>query len=159
MQRFERPLVRFAWTHCGDLETARDAVQDTFLKLLRQDRRLTEDVESLASWLFAVCRNRLIDLHRKNHRIELMDTLTLDETPAAECAPDHALLQQDDSAQIQQLIAELPPRQQEVIRLKFEAGLSYAEISAATGLTSGNVGYLIHQAVQSLRHSWAACSQ
>jgi RNA polymerase sigma-70 factor (ECF subfamily) len=45
-----------------------------------------------------------------------------------------------------------------LLKLKFESGLSYKEIAAATGLTTSNIGWIIHQAVQSLRTSWQAQS-
>ena len=48
-------------------------------------------------------------------------------------------------------ISQLPDRQQEVLRLKFNAGLSYKEIAAVTGLTSTNVGFILHTAISKLR--------
>ena len=48
-------------------------------------------------------------------------------------------------------LKRLPPNQQEVIRLKFHGDLSYKEISAVTGLTTTNVGFLIHTALHRLR--------
>lgn len=53
--RFERPLISHANTITGDLESARDAVQETFLRLSRQDVSALEP--RLAPWLFFVCRN------------------------------------------------------------------------------------------------------
>jgi DNA-directed RNA polymerase specialized sigma24 family protein len=41
-----------------------------------------------------------------------------------------------------------------VVRLKFETGLAYRDIAAATGLSIANVGWLLHQAVTTLRHDW-----
>ena len=48
-------------------------------------------------------------------------------------------------------ISRLPDRQQEVLRLKFNAGLSYKEIAEVTGLTSSNVGFILHTAISKLR--------
>ena len=156
LARFERPLVRFAHSLCSDLEQARDAVQDTFIKLSREPAvpPTAESIEKLAPWLFTVCRNRVIDLHRKSHRLVPMDTERLEREPAEQHGPDHALDQKDTARQIRRMIAELPKKQREVIKLKFETGLSYKEISAATGLSCGNIGWLIHQAVQALRAQW-----
>ena len=57
----------------------------------------------------------------------------------------------DNAAQAAELINQLPPRQQEVIRLKFQSGFSYKEISRITGLSVSNVGFIIHTAVKTLR--------
>jgi len=53
------------------------------------------------------------------------------------------------------LIGELPRNQQEVIRLKFQNGFSYKEISRITALSVTNVGFLIHTAVTQLRREFA----
>ena len=161
LARFERPLVRYAFGLCGDLEQARDAVQDTFIKLSRDPARAAtpathDSIEGLAPWLFTVCKNRVIDFHRKNSRLVPMDTTLLEQAPAATPAPDTALDGKDTARQLRALIAELPEKQRHLLKLKFETGLSYKEIASATGLTTSNIGWLIHQAVQSLRASWAA---
>src|SRR3954454_8070550 len=65
--RFEGPLLLYASRLLGDAETARDVVQDTFLRLCGQDRAAVGD--HLAEWLFTVCRNRALDVLRKEHRM------------------------------------------------------------------------------------------
>ena len=54
------------------------------------------------------------------------------------------------------MLAGLPDNQQEVVRLKFQDGLSYKEIAGVTGLTVSNVGFLIHTAIHTLRREFAA---
>ncbi|MDB6135946.1 MAG: family polymerase sigma factor [Verrucomicrobiales bacterium] len=154
LERFERPLIAFARSVCGDIETARDAVQDTFLRLARQPP--AGEVESLAPWLFTVCRNRLISLQRKNQRLIPMETLTLPD--AADPAPSPAAQAEsrEASSRLSQIIATLPARQQDLLRLKFHGGLSYRDIAAATGLSVTNVGTLLHQALDTLRRRYAA---
>lgn len=65
-----------------------------------------------------------------------------------------------ENAEIQEavlrLIDQLPRNQQEVIRLKFQNGFSYKEISRITELSVSNVGVLIHHAVARLRSEFAA---
>jgi RNA polymerase sigma factor (sigma-70 family) len=157
LARFERPLISFAHNLCGDWEQARDSVQDTFLRLTKSGKPPRDgDVENLAAWLFTTCRHRIIDWQRKNKRIAPMDTLMLETLPEPADAPDTALEAKDTASQIRTLVRHLPPDQQTVIQLKFEAGLSYKEIAAATGHTTGTVGWLIHTAVAALRSSYAA---
>jgi len=47
----------------GDIEQAREVVQDTFLKLCRQKPAQIRNY--LAQWLYTVCRNRALDVLRK----------------------------------------------------------------------------------------------
>lgn len=55
------------------------------------------------------------------------------------------------AAHVLELVGELPDNQREVLRLKFQAGLSYQEISQVTTLSVSNVGYLLHTAIKRLR--------
>lgn len=63
---------------------------------------------------------------------------------------------QDTSSEVLRLLETLPENQQEVVRLKFQNGLSYREISEITGLSVSNVGYLLHAAIQTLRRKLIA---
>ena len=49
------------------------------------------------------------------------------------------------------VLETLPPKQQEVIRLKFQGEMSYKEISEVTQLSVSNVGFLIHAGLKRLR--------
>ena len=54
-----------------------------------------------------------------------------------------------------QALALLPENQQEVIRLRFQNGLSYKEIAGVTKLSVSNVGYLIHTGIKAIREKLA----
>ena len=70
--RYERPLCQYAFRLTGNYESARDAVQDVFLKLWRAE--VLED-ERTAPWLFRVCRNRCIDMLRKEKPMQPLTDL------------------------------------------------------------------------------------
>ena len=87
-----------------------------------------------------------------------MSSLTDQQSTAqASREPDQAdVAEQRDSAQmVVRLVEDLPHNQREVIRLKFQDGLSYREISRITELSVSNVGYLIHTAIRRLRNEMA----
>ena len=75
---------------------------------------------------------------------------------ADEPRPGRALEREETQAAVLRLIERLPPNQQEVVRLKFQNGFSYKEISRITELSVGNVGFLIHTAVARLRAEFVA---
>jgi RNA polymerase sigma-70 factor (ECF subfamily) len=52
---------------------------------------------------------------------------------------------------LEMYLQRLTPNQREVVVLKFQQGLSYEEISRVTGLSNGNVGFLLHNALKRLR--------
>lgn len=83
-----------------------------------------------------------------------MTTMTLDavmDSASLAPQPDDAAEQRDSTDKILSLLSELSANQQEVLRLKFQHGLSYREISSVTGLTETNVGFLIHVGIKKLR--------
>ncbi|MBI5368939.1 MAG: sigma-70 family RNA polymerase sigma factor [Planctomycetes bacterium] len=146
---FERPLVRYALSLTGDLERARDAVQETFLELVRHAP--TVDRHRPAPWLFTVCRTRAIDRARKESHMQTTDSAALAAQPSPAPAPEAAAAAREEAEQARRLLARLPAKEQEVVRLRFQEGLRYKEIAAVTGLTVNHVGVLLHGALARLR--------
>jgi len=145
----EGPLLAYAVRLCrGDLERARDLVQDCFLRLLKADR--AEVGERTAVWLFHVCRNRALDLHAKERPMLALDAAEPPPDPRS-ASPVEDLAARDEATRLNALVERLPARERELVRLKFEHGLSYAEMGTVTGLTAGNVGFLLHKALRALR--------
>lgn len=149
MERHAAPLTRYAMLITGDLERARDVVQDTFVRLCDEKRSRVEP--HLAQWLFKVCRNRALDVQRKESRMTTLTEIEMNSRPSAEPSPAMAAEQRETTSEILRLVATLPKNQQEVVRLKFQNDLSYQEISVITNLTVTNVGFLIHTAIKNLR--------
>jgi RNA polymerase sigma factor (sigma-70 family) len=152
--QYEGPLLRYAAQITGEVERARDVVQDTFLRLCSQPRAEVDG--HVAEWLYTVCRNRALDVRRKEKR---MQSITVEQTagqPSGE--PDQAavLERQEIAERVLRLVEGLSENQREVLRLKFQEGLSYREISGITRLSVSNVGYLIHTALRRLRDQLAA---
>ena len=84
-----------------------------------------------------------------------MKTLTPQQAGAqSKTQADHetAAENRDTAEHIFKMLGGLSDNQQEVVRLKFQGGLSYQEISRVTDLSVSNVGYLIHSAVQKIRN-------
>ncbi len=150
LTRYERPLVSYARGITGDIESARDAVQETFLRLSRQDVAALEP--RLAPWLFLVCRNCALDHCRKIARFP--GTPLDDDLPDSSRSPAESAADDDEASQLRALLDRLPERQRELVRLKFDAGLSYREIGEAMEMSVPNVGFQLHTAIQTLRRLW-----
>jgi len=120
-----------------------------FLRLIAQDR--LKVAPHLTEWLYTVCRNQAIDVRRKQRRMEFLNDADADS--ATSSAPDPgARAEIDDSmSHVLRSLRQLPRNQQECIRLKFQGGLSYKQISDVTNLTVTNVGFLIHRGIKSIR--------
>lgn len=145
----EGPLVRYAERLLGDLDRARDVVQDVFLKCLQQDREQLAD--GLRAWLYTVCRNRVFDVLRKESRMSTRDEAGLLRVAGQAPPPEQHLQRKEAAHDALAQLAALPERQQEVLRLKFQGGLSYKEIAAVTEHSVSYVGVLIHEGMKTLR--------
>jgi len=150
----EASLLRYALRLTGDAHQARDCVQETFLRLCREDASTICGHE--AAWLYRVCRQRALDWKRKEHRMQALDTQQAAECFGRDPPPSDRLERQEDASQALAHLAALTENQQEVLRLKFQAGLSYREISEATALSVSNVGFLIHTGLKKLREKMQA---
>lgn len=66
--------------------------------------------------------------------------------------PTQALISSEERQHLQREIAALPSREQEVLVLRLQQGLSYKQIAEVMDLSVSHVGVLIHQAVTRLKH-------
>jgi RNA polymerase sigma-70 factor (ECF subfamily) len=154
VSRFSGPLLRYAQSITGNVDQARDVVQDTFIRLC--DENPEQILPRLTPWLYTVCRNRALDVQRRQYRTRPLEPAELDLQVSPEPSPAVQAERNDTHREILALLARLPKNQSEVVRLKFQHGLSYREVSAITQLSETNVGFLIHTALKTLRQQMKA---
>jgi RNA polymerase sigma-70 factor (ECF subfamily) len=154
--QFEGPLVAYATRLLGgDVNRARDVVQETFMRLWQgsiQDGPDSALNGHLAAWLYRVCRNACTDVRRKERRMTtLIDERQVENgrDEASECS--RGTMEDGVSLGVISLVQSLPETQQEALRLKFQGGLSYAEIAQVMEITVNHVGVLIHAAIKTIR--------
>ncbi len=149
VERFEKPLVSYAFHMTGEIERARDTVQETFMRLCKAE---PEQVQGhLAPWLYTVCRNLALDAKRKEARMKQLNGKETETFVSTAPQPAALLERTEDSQNILVLIGTLPENQQEAIGLKFRQGLKYREIAEVMETTASNVGFLIHKGINAIR--------
>jgi RNA polymerase sigma-70 factor (ECF subfamily) len=142
MDLYEARLLRYATWLMGDLEIAREVVQETFLRLCKE-QSASRIANYLAQWLFTVCRNLAFDTRKKEARMTPLDDVHI--------GVDCRLNERQTAGEIFRMLDRLPKNQREVVYLKFQCDLSYKEISEITKLSVTNVGFLMHTALKNLR--------
>ena len=116
-------------------QTAEDLLQETFLRLMRQVDRCFA-ASSPRGYLFGIARHVSADAWRRaKHEVEL---------PAA-AEPDPRL------TATRETIAALPALQREIMDLRFQHDLSYAEIAEALDIPVGTVRSRLHNALALVR--------
>jgi RNA polymerase sigma-70 factor (ECF subfamily) len=133
--------MRYAVWILRDAELAREVVQETFLRLCREEPAKIDG--HVAQWLFTVCRNLAFDTRKREARMTPLED--------SEIGVDSNLEQKETVGEIFRFVQDLPKNQREVVYLKFQSDLSYKEISEVTKLSVGNVGLLLHTALKAIR--------
>jgi RNA polymerase sigma-70 factor (sigma-E family) len=129
-----RPLVRLTAVLVGDLATAEEIVQDSFVGLHTSWRRLADSDRAL-SYLRQAVVNRSRSVLR--HRV-IADKLTPKMAPEVPAAAPEETAMAERSALLSVLQA-LPSRQREVLVLRYYADLSEAQIASIMGISRGAV--------------------
>lgn len=140
-------VLRVALRFTPDIDLALDAVQDTFVQLLRRFPPTGDGITltaRLTTLLYPIARNATITALRRAGRFPVADDIAPDELPARPA-------QQDDD--IGRLLAALPPGQRETLTLRFVDGMSIREVGEALGIPEGTVKSRLHQGIARLRAS------
>lgn len=125
---YRERLFTFAWQLCHSAVEAEEIIQDIFLKLWRFRERL-KDVESPKSYLYTMTRNRTIDALSTIARNEqLIKQVWINLSGAEENA--HEWLEAKESVQlINDAIAKLSLRKQEIFKLSRQEGFNHQQIA------------------------------
>lgn len=150
----ESPLLSYALRLIGGREAAEDLVQEAFMKLHSQFAEVREP----RRWLYRTVHNLALNHRRDNAKLVSSEPHPSHETDVSHTpdATDESPLPDEQIARIEGIglvrlsLAALDERSRELIRLKFNEDLSYAEISKRTGLKTGHVGYLLHHALKTI---------
>jgi RNA polymerase sigma-70 factor, ECF subfamily len=147
-----RALVRFLYRKVWDVERAEDLAQEAFA------RALVHKPDNPRGWLFIVGANLARDEARKAARERRHLTLLTAEPGVGSQEPEEALDREAEAARVRAALEDLTPRDQEVLLL-WDAGQSYDEIAAHTGLAKGAVGTTLARARRRLVAAYEAGSE
>jgi RNA polymerase sigma factor (sigma-70 family) len=131
-------VYRFALRLCDDPHAAEDLTQETFLRAWRHRARL-RDERAAGAWLFRITANIWRDqLRRGRLRVAQAGPLEDDE-PSRVHPPAHMAAAREGLSRALEAMAELPPRQREVLYLSACEGIPTAEIGEILGLSADAV--------------------
>ena len=139
----------------ADRDTAHDLTATTFERAWRQRRHYDPHRSEPGTWLLGIARNVWREYVRQHGRE--VERLTPLEAASFHPSPSQLverLVVAEEQARLRALLAQLPEREQELIALKYGAGLTNRQIAAMTGLSESNVGTILHRTVRKLRRQW-----
>lgn len=151
----ESPLLGYALRLVPEPDMAEDLVQEAFLRLHAQFHQVRQP----RSWLYRTVHNLACNHRRDTRRVVPLEGGSGENSPRATAVeeaadpplpPDEQIARWEGIGLVRLSLETLDARSRELVRLKFNDGLSYKEMSARTGLTVGHVGYLLHHSLKAL---------
>lgn len=151
-ERYLPAIFRYAFVRLGNAAEAEDVTETTFLKVWESRKRFQPDRISFQSWLYRVAHNLLIDRYRTRRPETSLDDIEIRD-PAE--APEGALVAGDENRKLAHAMRRLKPEYQQVLGLRFVAGLSHAETADILHCSPGAARVLQHRALKAMREALA----
>jgi RNA polymerase sigma-70 factor (ECF subfamily) len=151
--RYEGPVFRFLIGLLRDRHKAEDALQDTFVQVLRFAD--VADPATFRGWLFTVAHRQAALLKRKEKRLPIpVGADALFGLMDGEDGPEASAKQMDDARLLEELLAALPATQQTVIRMRIYDGLKFREVAERLGCPLNTALARMHDGLKALRQLW-----
>ena len=157
-RRHRGPVYRYVQRlAAGDMDTE-SLYQDAWMRVIESRLQWHRD-QPFKPWLYRIAHNHVIDVLRRERRLERMDTETVATLPSGNPALDIAQLLHDCVQRLLALLGRLPEVQRSAFLLKEEAGLSLAQIGEVTGVGRETVKSRLRYALRRLRAGLEGCDE
>jgi RNA polymerase sigma-70 factor (ECF subfamily) len=129
--RYHVQVYRYLHAHLKEEQDAVDLLQHVFFQAWRQSQTYEPRRGSVATWLFSIAHHRLVDFYRLSR--PSLSWESVPDIPALDLNPEAQVIEAETVAQVKGLLGALPRSEQELLALRFAAGLSSAEIAVMIG--------------------------
>ena len=143
-----KAIYNFCFRMLGNHENARDITQETFIKLLNRKNKPAANIENTKAWLYKVAGNLCLNLLNTNTRRHEIEN-RLEKQSIENTNPENILINNEKTLMVRKAIAGLKPEKQLLI-LMYQDGLSYKQISEATGINFKSVGKTLWRIINKL---------
>ena len=144
---YVQPVYRYLRSHVQSAHEAEDLTSQTFIAAYENLQRYRERGH-FSAWLFRIARSKLMDHYRKRPSDASLEAI--EDQAGTEDALDD-VLQEDEIKKLTALIRNLENHEQDLIRLRFVANLSFAEIAELLGKREDAVKKSLYRLLAVLR--------
>lgn len=161
VEEYGEKAYQFAFRLSGNVEEAKDLVQEAFCRMMRNWDRY-DPSQSLDAWFMSIMKNIHLD-HRR--RFESRNVVSLygnggeeDSGPAGAVASgEEALLERlergETASLVREALASLTPEHRDILTLCDVEGLTYDQIASVAGIPKGTVRSRVSRAREALRRA------
>ncbi|OQC06901.1 MAG: ECF RNA polymerase sigma factor SigW [Candidatus Hydrogenedentes bacterium ADurb.Bin101] len=161
VERYQNDVLRFCLHYLGDMESAREIAQETFLRVYTARERF-DDTRVFRPWMLCIARNMCLNIlkRRKIIPMESLDALEMNEAgevrPSAKAStgnPFEGIVSDERKNLLLNILNKLAPEVREVLVMRYFEQMSSREIAEVLETTEGAVRTRIHRALNQLRHA------
>ena len=150
VERYAPRVNRIAAQALGDLEDARDAAQESLVKLCTRLRQFRGDAQ-FSTWLHRLVVNTCRDVQARKQARPAEPLDLREETAGTDWDPAAATLLADLRHEVAHALARLSPDQRAVVVLRDAFGLPYEEIARIASMPVGTAKCYVHRGRERLR--------
>jgi RNA polymerase sigma-70 factor (ECF subfamily) len=144
---YVQPIYRYLYSRIGSRHEAEDLTSQTFIAAYEALPRYRERGH-FSAWLFRIAQSKLMDHFRgSRHEVEL-DAV---ERSAVEEDALNQVIQDEDLNHLKSLISRLNEKEQDLIRLRYVADLSFVEMAELLGKREATVRKSVHRLLARLK--------
>jgi len=147
-------VYRYVSYRTGNVSIAEDITAEVFEKALKHFDSYRSEKASQATWLMTITRNTITDHFRKESRIQVVREEDAPEEASREPEVHEQVEHTEEARYLKLCLAELPQLDQDIISLKFGAGMNNREIARTLKVSESNVGTRLYRAVKRLRDAF-----
>lgn len=144
--RYAPPLYGLIMGVLNDQQQAEDALQDTFIKIWGNINKWDSSKSQLFTWMFSIARNTAIDYVRKQSKAQIVSVeqgLQIPGDSDNQTALEHV--------ELTEMLGNLDPKYQEVIKYLYLKGWTQREMAQHTGIPLGTIKSRVSKALELLR--------
>lgn len=150
-RRYVVRVYRYLISHVGEAEDAEDLTSQVFTAAFEGLSRYHER-GNFAGWLFRIARHKVGDFYRRKRSHVSLEQAG--ETLRHDWDPILQLEQRENMRKLSDLVSQLDEDQRELLRLRFAADLSYAQIGEVLGRSEPAVKMAVHRLLRRLQSDW-----
>ena len=129
-------------------DLAQDLTAAVFERAVAKQHTLRKP-EAFGAWLFRIARNVVAGYYRQRRPTVPLEWVG--DRPATNPSPSEAVMHREEVARLRAVLDTLSGREQDIIRLKFGAGLGNQEIAEIVRLRAGHVAVIVYRALRKMR--------
>jgi RNA polymerase sigma-70 factor, ECF subfamily len=158
--RIHPAVVRYCRTRLvsghRSIASAEDIAQEVCMAVYTALPTFRQEGRPFLAFVYGICGHKVADAHRMASRSRSLPVAEVPDAPSTDRGPEQFAVAGAVSFSMNELLAQLPDTQQEILRLRVGAGFSADETAQALGMTAGAVRVAQHRGLAKLRHLLAA---